>query len=141
MEQPAPHSELSDREFERAFRSGTFPPQAFSHKAHLRLAWLLLRRHGKDRAQELICSQIRAFTLRNGAAGKYHHTLTRAAVCLVWDCMQASEAPDFETLLRGHPSLTGNFREMLLAHYSENRLFSEQARTEFMEPDRERFSY
>lgn len=135
------HSEFSDEEFERAFREGTFPPEAFTHQAHLRLAWLHLKRYGKDRAVRQVCKQIRAFTIRNGAADKYHHTLTRAAVRLVWDCVQQSQAPDFKALLQAFPSLAGNFREMLLGHYSETRLFSDQARTEYLEPDLEGFSY
>ena len=141
MEKPFAHGEFSDGDFERAFGAGTFPPVAFTHEAHLWLAWLLLKQYGRDRAVEQVCEQIRAFTIRNGAAGKYHHTLTRAAVRLVWDCMQASQATDFETLLKAYPSLTADFREMLRVHYSETRLFSEQARTEYLEPDRESFNY
>ena len=90
---------------------------------------------------EQVCEQIMGFTDRNGAADKYHHTLTRAAATLVWGCMRASQAPDFEALLGAYPSLTGNFREMLKVHYSETGLFSEQARTEYLEPDRENFNY
>ena len=141
MEKPFAYGEFSDGDFERAFGAGTFPPVAFTHEAHLRLAWLLLKQYGRDRAVEQVCEQIRAFTIRNGAAGKYHHTLTRAAARLVWDCMQASQAPDFEALLKAYPSLTANFREMLMVHYSETRLFSEQARTDYLEPDRKRFNY
>lgn len=141
MNQSPAHGAFSDGEFEQAFREGTFPPEAFSHEAHLRLAWLLLRRFGRDQALEQACDQIRAFTIRHGAFEKYHHTLTRAAVRLVWDGMQASQPRDFRGLLQACPTLTDGFRELLRTHYSDERLYSEQARTEYLEPDRNGFNY
>lgn len=38
----------ADREFERRFRSGEWPVAGFDHRAHLRLAYVMLTHYSKD---------------------------------------------------------------------------------------------
>ena len=63
----ATHYQLTDSEFESAFREGTLSPALFDHEAHLRLAWIHLRTYGLDQAISNICSQLKAFTIKAGA--------------------------------------------------------------------------
>ena len=37
---------MDDDEFLRLFHDGNLPGEEFRHKGHLRLAWLVLLRHG-----------------------------------------------------------------------------------------------
>jgi hypothetical protein len=79
-----PHYHLDDAAFETAFANASLDPSLFSHEAHLRLAWIHIHQYGIEQAIENICSQLMAFTKAVGAADKYNHTLTIAAVRAVY---------------------------------------------------------
>ena len=130
----------SDDEMIRLFREGLFPIGDFTHKAHLRLAWIYLRRFGLETAQREVCRQIREFTRIQGAQDKYHQTLTVAAIRIVQAHMAKQRGEGFEALLAEYPVLLGAFRELLGRHYSEGLLWSPQARLVYQEPDLEPFS-
>jgi len=49
---------IPDDEFLRAFFGLTLPSSEFRHRDHLRLAWLAVRRHGGDVAEEVVASGI-----------------------------------------------------------------------------------
>ena len=74
------HDQLSDQEFAQQFADCSLPPQWFSHTAHLRLAWVLLREYGLERTRLLMCEQIQRFDQTHGDGTKFHQTLTEAAV-------------------------------------------------------------
>lgn len=123
---------MSDDEFLRAFEDGTLPKDAFTHAAHVRLAWACLRRDGFAAGSERVVRGIRAFAALHGATGLYHETVTRAWLALV-AAADAGE-PSFEEFLAAHPELRGRALER---HYAPETLAAPEARARFVPPDRE----
>ena len=126
---------LSDEEFLTRFEDLSLPAEAFSHRGHLRLAWLYLQRLPALEAMERITSGIPAYASSLGAADKYHHTLTVAIVRVMAERGRQSPGLSFEDFLNANNDLVEDFRGLLLTHYSEARLFSEEARLAWLEPD------
>ncbi len=111
------HFELSDAEFEARFAACTLPAANFTHRAHLRLAWLYLGKYGPEQAEKNILSQLEAFVAHAGARDKYDQALTQAAVQAVHHLMEQSEAGNFSDFLAENPGLVTNFREIAATYY------------------------
>ena len=106
---------MTDQEFIRAFEGGRIAPGDFHHADHLRLALAyLMDSVSVEEAAERMGLSLRAFARSAGHEDKYHHTLTVVWVQLV--------ARLFD-------------RELPLAYYSRDRLFSSEARERWVEPD------
>jgi hypothetical protein len=131
----ADHFALNDNEFEQRFAAGTFDPAVFNHEAHLRLAWIHIRKYGEEQAIANICSQLVNFVTALGACSKYNTTLTIAAIKAVHHFMQRSNAASFDQFIQQFPRLKYNFRELIASHYSVDVFQSEQARQFYLEPD------
>lgn len=130
-----PHYQLTDEQFCQQFADCTLTPQWFSHTAHLRLAYLLLREHGLEKARPLMCSQIQTFDQTFGDGTKYHRTLTEASLQVVWHFMGKSTSATFPELLTEFPRLVDNFKDLLLTHYRLDTLFTPPANTVYQQPD------
>jgi hypothetical protein len=126
---------IDDEAFLIAFRDATLPPAAFTHEAHLWLAWLHLRRSPPDRAIHEVQEQIQRYARHLGALTKYHCTLTVAAMKLVQVRMTTDEGISFDSFIKGHPELMTRFRELVGRHYTDERLASSEARMHYLEPD------
>lgn len=129
------HRELNDEQFEKMFASLRMPEHMFTHEAHLRLAWIHIRKYGVDVAVENIRQQLRRFVDHHGDASKYHVTLTTAAVLIVNHFIHQSRASEFQVLLRLFPELSTRFHSLLQSHYSIELMDSEKARKQFLSPD------
>lgn len=129
------HYQLSDQEFMQQFADQTLIPQWFTHTAHLRLAYCLLRSNSAKRAGRLMSEQIQAFDSTHGDGKKYHRTVTEAAVRVVRHFMRRAPEADFPMLLNLFPRLERNFKALLLTHYSPELLFDATAAQEYREPD------
>ena len=125
---------MTDREFLEAFEGGTLPKDDFTHGAHVRLAWICLRRDGFEEGSQRVCAGIRAFAALHGATGLYHETVTRAWLALI-AAADAAEAASFDAFLAANPQLRG--RGVLERHYDPRTLASDEARARFVPPDRE----
>lgn len=133
------HFELSDESFEQALENCTLDPKLFSHEAHLRFAWLKIRKNGIEKAIINIGLILPQYVASVGAKDKYNLTITIAAIKAVDHFMKKSAASNFRDFILENPGLKYNFRELLGYHYSENIFTSEKAKTEYMEPDLLRF--
>jgi hypothetical protein len=125
-----------DRAFLAAFEAHAVPPAAFNHREHLRLAYVCLCESRADEAQGRVRAALQAFIAHHGVdPAKYHETITRAWVLAVDYFMRKSEGPfeSFDAFIAADPRLLDS--SIMLTHYSKERLFSEQARTSFIEPD------
>lgn len=122
---------MSDDEFLQAFEDGTLPKDDFTHGAHVRLAWICLRRFGFEAGSERVVRGIRAFASLHGATGLYHETVTRAWLALV--AAADAGAPSFAEFLAASPHLRGR---ALDRHYTPGTLDSDEARVRFVAPDR-----
>ena len=129
------HYRLSDEQFEIQFRKGSFDPSLFSHEAHLRLAWIHLRKTGIEEACEEVSAQIKAFASAHGAPDKYNDTVTIAAIKAVDHFMRRSKADSFKGLIQESPRLKTKFKDLLDSHYSIDIFNSPEARRKFLDPD------
>ena len=68
---------MNDQEFLRAFHESPLSADDFRHRGHLRLAWLVLRRHGLEEALQLLSLGIRQYAISKEAGGTYNETLTQ----------------------------------------------------------------
>jgi hypothetical protein len=99
----------------------------FPHSEHLRLAYTFAQIGGTDAAVA------GARRIREFAGPKYHDTLTVGWARVVAHLVEQSPELDFDAFLAANPQLQR--RDLLLAHYSRERLFSPDARAAFVEPD------
>jgi hypothetical protein len=125
----------NDREFRAAFEAGAYAPADFSHRAHVRLAYVYLAGSDVDLALERMRAALVSFLSHHGIpASKYHATLTRAWILAVHHFMHRSpEASSADDFIERNPLLLDS--KIMLTHYSADLLFSDQARADFVEPD------
>jgi hypothetical protein len=124
----------ADEEFRASFERCEIPNHAFRHRDHLRLAWIYLRQSDLEAAAGLVGESIRRFAQHNGAARKYHETLSRAWVRIV--ALAIAETPDavgFDGLVAARPHLLD--KKLPLKHYTPDRLWNDLARAQWVEPD------
>ncbi|RNC87847.1 MAG: hypothetical protein ED556_01260 [Winogradskyella sp.] len=133
------HYEFTDDEFEQAFISCSLNPSCFSHEAHLRLAWINIRKYGIENALKNIQNQLQRFVEFVGAKDKYNKTLTIAATLAVNHFMNTADAKSFKVFITQFPRLKTNFKELMAFHYSFDIYNSDRAKTKFLEPDLEPF--
>ena len=126
----ATNSTLSDKEFVARFEAHDL--DEFSHRDHLRLAFVYARGGGVQAAVDG-ARRIRGFAEAQGARRKYHETMTVAWARVVGRLAIDSAPLAFPAFLDAHPELL--HRDLLSAHYTDERLFSEEARAAFVEPD------
>ena len=130
------HFNLSDAEFEQQFAAAILDPNVFSHEAHLRLAWIHIRKYGIEKALLNVRSQIKAYTVKLGAIDKYNETVTIAAMRAVYHFMLHSTASTFTDFIDSNPRLKNNFKALMDAHYSNDIFKSARAKETYLEPDR-----
>jgi len=130
-------ADLDDESLYRAFTSTTLPANEWTHRAHLRVAWLFLERHDVDEAHLLFRVALIRLNGFHGlvetAARGYHETLTRAWLLLVASLRAQDRGETSGAFVDTHQErLTKN---ALLRHYSRDLLGSLRARTVWVEPD------
>lgn len=113
------------------FENGTL--SSFSHRDHVRVAWILLEREGYDGAVRTMTRGIRDLALAIGDVTKYHETRTIAWLRLVDAARGGRRHPTSQDFVDDHPELLE--RDALSAYYSDALLLSPGARTAFQEPD------
>jgi hypothetical protein len=125
---------MTDEQFLAGLADCTLPPAHFNHLGHLRLAWLMLRRHPFDEAQARTCATILAYASHLGAPGKFHRTITVALLHLL-RAAGADRARDWPAFAAANPALVERARDCLAVHYSADCLASDAARSGFVAPD------
>ena len=129
------HLHLTDNQFEHQFENCTLDPALFTHEAHLRLAWIHIKKYGEDQAIKNICEQIRRFAENAGAPNKYNETVTIAAIKAVHHFMKRSNTNSFTELIEEFPGLKKNFKVVIGSHYSIDVFSSSEAKEKYLEPD------
>jgi len=125
---------MDDGEFLRLFHDGNLPSGEFRHYGHLRLAWLVLSRHGKDDAEQTVAREIQKFAVTNGAPNRYHDTLTRFWVRLVGHVMEKeTEVGSIDDLFARFPFLLE--KSLPYRHWRGETFNSDRARAGWVEPD------
>ena len=129
------HFNLTDIEFEQQFASCALDPSIFDHEAHLRLAYIHIKKYGEEMARGNLCNQLVAFVDHLGVAEKYNTTLTIAAIKAVHHFMKKTTATDFKGLLIEFPRLKNDFKGLMAAHYGFDIYTSKKAKRTFLAPD------
>jgi hypothetical protein len=122
---------LTDDEFLSAFETCDLPLSEFRHADHLRLAWLCLHQASPAEAELRVRNGIRRFAERHGVLGIYHDTLTRAWVRL----LSTHREQSFSEFLTNHECRLN--MDLLHRFWTPELLVSEQARNDWVAPDRE----
>ena len=127
---------LSDEDFIAAFLECRLDAKCFDHRAHVRIAWLMLNRYPLEAAVERICSGIARFATHVGARDTYNRTMSEALARLMAHGGAGSSAMTWDDFIHANPWLVSDIRGMLARHYSTERLDSLDARQRFIAPDR-----
>ena len=126
---------MTDEELVAAFESAELSGDAFTHTAHVRVAWWYLSHASLPEALLRFATSVQRFAAAKGATGKYHETITVAYMLIIaerlegarglpWLAFAAANADLFES-----PSVLGKY-------YRAETLASERARRSFVMPDR-----
>ena len=124
---------MTDVELTRALERGEMPNE-FHHASHLHVAWVyLVESSSVQEAVNKMRDTLRRITIAAGKSRKYHETITLFWVHLLARVRAVSRAERLEELVYANPQmLEKNFP---LDYYSAERLFSDEARVSWMEPD------
>ena len=125
----SPHAEWDDARFLAALESCTLPPWVFTHRNHVRAAYLYLTRLPFGAAIDAMCATLRRYTAHLGAADKYHETITVAFVALV-NAQRAQPQESWEEFVLRNPALLD--AKLLGAYYGRETLGSDRARRVFL---------
>ena len=128
-------SSSADSAFRTRFEKFEIAPDAFNHRAHLRLAYVYLVESDVAAAYEKMRRALHAFLKHLGIEkGKYHDTMTRAWILAVRHFMEKTEsAGSADDFIDRNPEMLDT--KIMLRHYSAELLFSDEARDRFVEPD------
>jgi len=154
---PVPKAEAigwSDDEFLRQFEACTLPYVHWTHRAHLRVAYIYLTRLGLEGALRTVTAGIRAYNRSQGIvdtpSSGYHETMTVAWLHLVAAMLAeygptgAVDAAPVEGALAQTTSASERFLEnqpqlrekkLLRLFYSRQRFCSPEAKYHFLPPD------
>ena len=121
-----------------SFHDRSLPAAAWTHLAHLRVAWLHLARwplldEAHLRLRVGIIRLNHAHHLEETATRGYHETLTRVWLTLVRHARNLDPSTSSAAFLDHHADLLD--RQAPLRHYTRDRLFSLEARTIYVAPD------
>ena len=122
---------MSDDDVLAALEDGSLPPADFDHAAHVRAAWLCLRREGFAGGMARFRATLRAFAMRHGAPEKYHETITVAFLALIHERLHAASANEgWQDFAARNPDLFR--RDILQRYYRPETLASPQAKAVFV---------
>ena len=130
---PSSHFDFSDADFLNDFSNCTFPPTLFTHEAHLRLAWILLKKFDAEKAGEKLCELIQRFDQKFGDGTKYHCTITMAAAQIVNHFMDKKNET-FHDFIHANPRLMTHFKDLILAHYTDDVFTNQDAAKAYHSP-------
>jgi hypothetical protein len=132
---------MEDPEFLRQFETCTLPYEQWTHRAHVKVAFLYLRDNSFAEALKTVRSRIEAYNAHNqvpeSPTSGYNETTTRAFLQIVYATMGAYEkmypTPDADSFCDTHTQLLN--RSILRLFYSPERRSHPDAKQSFVEPD------
>ena len=129
---------MDDEEHLRRFEDHSLPHAQWTHRAHLKVAYLYLLRRPYPEALERMRTGIQAYNAAHGIqdtpTGGYHETLTQVWLQLVHTALrQFGPAESADAFFDAQTQLSDKRTPLLF--YSRERLMSAEAKRMFMEPD------
>ena len=127
---------MTDEDFLAALERCELPESEFRHSAHVRAAYLYLRKHEFHIALHRMQTAIRNYAAHLGKAEKYHETITVAFLLLIQQHrVQRGDAGGWGGFQRENPELLR--KDLLLQYYDKEQLESDLARRTFVLPRHE----
>ena len=127
---------MTDEDFLAAFEDCSIPKAEWTHEAHVRMAWLYLRRRPLIEVIPDVRGSIKRYNGSLGNTEGYHETITVAFLTLIDERVdRESSVETFASFSAAHPDLLDHKMSALLAYYSREVLFSREATLVFVEPD------
>lgn len=132
---------VTDEQFLQSFDDMTLQKAEWTHRAHVKVAFLYLSRHPFDGALAKMRAGVKAYNARHGVpegpTRGYNETTTHAFLHLVLATMSAYAGTHpcggADAFCDTHPQLMT--RHALRLFYSPERRAHPRAKTEFIEPD------
>jgi hypothetical protein len=124
---------MTDQEFLRAFLQGWPPGDRFGHHEHLRIAWLVIERHGPEMAAEIVGDRLRKMAISKGVAPLYNETMTRFWIRFIAHVRDATGALSVEEAIERVPVLLD--KGLPMRHWSRTAMFGPEARVRWVDPD------
>ena len=123
-----------DEAFLAAFESCRLLPEAWTHAAHIRMAWLCLGAEAYAGALERIRRGILRYNEQVlDKLPEYHETVTVAFARIIASRMRPGE--EWTSFAQHNEDLFARTPPALSSYYSMELLMSPQARRSFVEPD------
>lgn len=132
---------MNDTELIRQFEDCTLPFDRWTHRAHVKVAYLYLSQHGFEDGLVRLRRGIKAYNAANrvpeGTLMGYNETTTHAMLHLIETTRRAYAAShparDADAFYDMHPQL--HSKHILRLFYSPQRRVEPQAKSTFLEPD------
>lgn len=129
---------MNDDELLEAFESARIPIESWNHRAHVRVAWLHLRRWPPAESVARMGGAIRRLNTTHGTpeslTSAYHHTLTCGFMSAIWATMcSAGPGADSKAFCDANPHLLA--RTLLRLYYTRERIMTAEAKARFVAPD------
>lgn len=128
---------MTDQELVEDFERLTLSPELFSHREHVRLAWIYLRNYPPLVALERFCEGLKRFAASLGKAERYHETITWAYLLLIHERMERTKSADsWDTFVEANGDLFDWKESILTRYYRQETLKSDLAKRVFLFPDK-----
>ncbi len=129
---------MSDDEFLTAFENCTLAFEQWTHRAHVRVAFLYASRFDLKSATDRMRASVKAYNKATETPEAidrgYHETITQAFMRLVFAAnMQTGPHVSSNDFCETHPELLTKYA--LRSFYSREHIMTMQAKAEFVEPD------
>lgn len=124
---------MDDDEFLRTFLRGWPSGERFGHYEHLRIAWLVIERHGPEVAAEVVGERLRAMAVARGVAPLYNDTMTRFWIRLIAHVREKKRVTTIDEAIEQTPFLLE--KNLAQRHWSRTAMFGPEGRAGWVEPD------
>jgi hypothetical protein len=129
------HADLSNSQFLHQIETVTINPELFTHEAHIRMAWLYLNVFDQNTALQHISAAIKGIDAKYAGGMKYHHTITMVFANTMAALMHNKVHKSWQEFISANTGL-GISKKFLADHYSEEVLYSNEAKTQLIAPDK-----
>ena len=116
--------------------AGRIDADTFDHQNHVYLAWLYLEAYPVTEAIERFSAALKRLTLKLGVPGKYHETITWFYMLIIASRRSQHVAATWPEFCSKNADIVTKENNVLSRYYSKQTLASEQARRNFIMPDR-----
>jgi hypothetical protein len=96
---------VDDRELVAQFEACTLAPAHFTHRNHVRVAWLYLSEAPLPEARSRFVDALTRYAASLGASAKYNERITFHYMAAIHDRMQRGRWGSFESFAEAHPEL------------------------------------